>query len=74
MALKVIGAGLGRTGTASIKVALEQLGIGRCYHMGEVMQNPMPSSSRATLRDAVPVRPSPAPTTLSAMLPPCFET
>ena len=41
MALKIIGAGLGRTGTASIKVALEELGIGRCYHMGEVMQNPM---------------------------------
>lgn len=39
MALQVVGAGLGRTGTASLKVALEQLGIGRCYHMGEVMQN-----------------------------------
>ena len=40
MALKVIGAGLGRTGTASLKVALEQLGIGRCYHMGEVLSDP----------------------------------
>ena len=40
MALQVIGAGLGRTGTASLKVALEHLGVGRCYHMGEVMQNP----------------------------------
>ena len=40
MALKVIGAGLGRTGTASTKVALERLGIGRCYHMGEVMASP----------------------------------
>jgi hypothetical protein len=40
MALKVVGAGLGRTGTASLKVALEELGIGRCYHMGEVMQDP----------------------------------
>ena len=37
MALKVIGAGLGRTGTASLKLALEQLGFGPCYHMGEVM-------------------------------------
>ena len=36
MGLKVIGAGLGRTGTASLKVALEQLGFGPCYHMGEV--------------------------------------
>jgi hypothetical protein len=37
MGLKVIGAGLGRTGTASLKMALEQLGFGRCYHMGEVL-------------------------------------
>lgn len=40
MALGLIGAGLGRTGTASLKVALESLGLGRCYHMTEVMQNP----------------------------------
>ncbi|MEM7564228.1 MAG: sulfotransferase family protein [Pseudomonadota bacterium] len=40
MALKLIGAGLGRTGTASLKVALEELGHGRCYHMSEVLQNP----------------------------------
>ena len=40
MVLQVIGAGLGRTGTASLKVALEQLGLGKCYHMGEVMMNP----------------------------------
>ena len=40
MALKVIGAGLGRTGTASLKVALEQLGVGRCHHMGEVLADP----------------------------------
>jgi len=37
MGLEVIGAGLGRTGTASLKVALEQLGFGRCYHFGEVL-------------------------------------
>ena len=40
MPLKVIGAGLGRTGTMSLKVALEQLGIGRCYHMTECFPNP----------------------------------
>lgn len=40
MPLKVIGAGMGRTGTASLKVALEQLGLGRCYHMSEILQNP----------------------------------
>lgn len=40
MTLRVIGAGLGRTGTASLKVAIEELGIGRCYHMGEVLADP----------------------------------
>lgn len=33
MTLRVIGAGFGRTGTDSIRVALEQLLGGRCYHM-----------------------------------------
>ena len=37
MALKVIGAGLGRTATFSMKFALEHLGLGPCYHMAEVM-------------------------------------
>jgi len=37
MTLKVIGAGFGRTGTASMKAALEQLGYGKCHHMFEVM-------------------------------------
>lgn len=36
MALKVIGAGLGRTATFSLKFALEHLGLGPCYHMSEV--------------------------------------
>lgn len=36
MALRVVGAGLGRTGTNSLKVALERLLSGRCYHMMEV--------------------------------------
>jgi hypothetical protein len=40
MGLKVVGAGLGRTGTHSLKVALEQLLGGPCYHMFEVMQHP----------------------------------
>jgi hypothetical protein len=38
--VKVIGAGFGRTGTASLKVALEELGFGPCYHMTEVFANP----------------------------------
>jgi len=41
MALRVIGAGLGRTGTMSMKLALEQIGFGRCYHMAEVMMDVM---------------------------------
>jgi hypothetical protein len=36
MDLQVVGAGLGRTGTHSLKVALEQLLGGPCYHMVEV--------------------------------------
>jgi hypothetical protein len=39
MALSVIGAGFGRTGTLSLKGALEMLGFGPCYHMLEVMQH-----------------------------------
>jgi len=39
MTLKVIGAGFGRTGTMSLKLALEQLGFGPCYHMAEVFKN-----------------------------------
>jgi hypothetical protein len=40
MALKVIGAGFGRTGTLSLKTALEELGFGRCYHMVEILRRP----------------------------------
>jgi hypothetical protein len=36
MTLRVVGAGLGRTGTLSLKVALERLLGGPCYHMAEV--------------------------------------
>lgn len=37
--IKVIGAGFGRTGTMSLKLALEQLGFGPCYHFTEVMRS-----------------------------------
>jgi hypothetical protein len=40
MALKVIGTGWGRTGTLSLKLALEQLGFGPCHHMVEVFGRP----------------------------------
>jgi hypothetical protein len=39
MTIKVIGAGFGRTGTLSLKAALEKLGFDKCYHMLEVGQN-----------------------------------
>ncbi len=47
MALSVIGAGLPRTGTLSMKHALEQLGLGRCYHMEEVFADPRRSQAWA---------------------------
>ena len=37
--LEVIGAGFGRTGTLSLKVALERLGFGPCHHMVELIEN-----------------------------------
>ena len=37
MPIQVIGAGLGRTGTLSLKAALEELGFAKCYHMLEVL-------------------------------------
>jgi hypothetical protein len=40
MTLKVIGSGLGRTGTMSLKLALEQFGFGPCHHMVEVFMHP----------------------------------
>lgn len=39
MTLRVVGAGLGRTGTASLKSALERLLDGKCHHMFEVIEN-----------------------------------
>lgn len=39
MALRVVGAGLPRTGTFSLKTALETLLGGPCYHMLELVQN-----------------------------------
>ena len=40
MTLKVVGAGLGRTGTHSLMVALEKLLDAPCYHMFVAAQNP----------------------------------
>lgn len=39
MTLAVIGAGFGRTGTESMRFALEALGFGPCHHMRQVYPN-----------------------------------
>ena len=39
MTLAVFSAGFGRTGTMSLKLALEEIGFGPCHHMEEVAQN-----------------------------------
>lgn len=45
--VEVIGAGYGRTGTASLKRALEMLGFGPCHHMSEVLKRPETSAGWA---------------------------
>jgi len=40
MTLRIIGTGFGRTGTMSLKLALEELGFGACYHMTELAAHP----------------------------------
>ncbi|MHB8595605.1 MAG: sulfotransferase family protein [Ktedonobacteraceae bacterium] len=37
--LKVIGVGFGRTGTSTLKIALEELGFGPCYHFEELYKH-----------------------------------
>lgn len=54
MAVRVVGAGLGRTGTNSLKLALERLLDGRCYHMYELIERPQDTGS---WEDAVAGRP-----------------
>jgi hypothetical protein len=54
MPLEVIGAGLGRTGTVSLKLALEQLGFGPCYHMTELFMHPDHASGWVRAADGQP--------------------
>jgi hypothetical protein len=55
MPLSVIGAGFGRTGTLSLKKALERLGFGPCHHMVELFAHPeqIPLWDQAT--DGAPI-------------------
>jgi hypothetical protein len=55
MAIAVVGAGVGRTGTHSLKLALEQLLGGPCHHMVEILSDP-PSQVPAWT-DAIEGRP-----------------
>lgn len=41
MSLKILGVGAPRTGTSSLKVALEILGFGKCAHMQELFADPV---------------------------------
>ena len=55
MSLRVVGAGLPRTGTRSLKEALEHLLGGRCYHMSVIPGHPFDLGCRSgpiALRDA----------------------
>jgi len=53
--VKVIGAGFGRTGTASLQSALEELGFGPCYHMYEVFEHPEHAASQKSAWRGEPV-------------------
>lgn len=51
MAIKIIGAGLPRTGTNTLKAALEKLGYSKTYHMKELLMAPDNLHYWTTLRD-----------------------
>jgi hypothetical protein len=55
MQLQVVGAGIGRTGTHSLKLALEQLLGGKSHHMLEVFEHPdqVPAWAAATRGETV---------------------
>lgn len=55
MALAVVGSGFGRTGTKSLKEAIEQLGFGPCHHMHEIVEHPEQVAHWQALADGHPV-------------------
>jgi len=55
MALRVIGAGVGRTGTTSLKLALERLLDQPCHHMYEMFDDPMEIPRWTKAIDGFPV-------------------
>jgi hypothetical protein len=55
MELAVVGAGVGRTGTHSLKVALEQLLGAPCHHMVEILGDPAQAPAWMDAIDGRPV-------------------
>ena len=53
MVLKIIGAGMGRTGTYSLNLALEEIGFGPCYHMDEVFRIAQQTQYWADVADGI---------------------
>src|SRR5919107_4405270 len=57
--LQVIGAGFGRTGTLSLRAALERLGVGPCDHMEPTLEQPervaLWQAAAARKRDGQPI-------------------
>lgn len=55
MEMRVVGAGLPRTGTLSLKAALERLLGGPCYHMSELFAHPEHAATWADAAEGQPV-------------------
>lgn len=53
--MKLIGAGLGRTGTKSLQDALQTLGFNPCYHMTEFLEHPEHAKGWMAAADNQPV-------------------
>ena len=52
--LKIIGAGFGRTGTLSLKHALETLSFRPCYHMTELFDKPGATEQWTAITEGAP--------------------
>jgi hypothetical protein len=53
--MDILGGGFGRTGTMSLRAALEELGFGPCYHFLEVILHPSHIASWQAAADGRPV-------------------
>ena len=55
MALDVIGSGFGRTGTSSLRAALELLGFGPCHHMEVIFADPARIDAWSAMAKGAPI-------------------